>query len=47
MVTGRHGSGDYGRAVVEESGVSESSRYGAKRRGGLCVAKAVRLFCRR
>ena len=40
---GREGSGDCGiRVVIAESGVSKSSRHGAKRRGGLyCVKTAV------
>jgi len=34
---GREGSVDCGRVAIEESGVSKSSRYGAKRRGGLSI----------
>ena len=38
---GREGSGDCGRVVVEESGVSKSSRHDAKRRSGLCFLCAI------
>ena len=36
---GWEGSGDCGRAAVKKSGVSKSSRHGAKRSGGLWYEK--------
>ena len=35
---GQDRSGDCGRVVIEESGVSKSSRHGANRRGGLSLS---------
>jgi len=44
---GREGSVDCGRVAIEESGVSKSSRYGAKRRGGLSINYTTTVYSKR
>jgi len=44
---GREGSGECGRVAIEESGVSTSSRYGAKRRGGLSINYTPTVYSKR
>jgi len=43
---GMEAVGYCGRVAIEVSGVSKSSRYGAKRRGGLLVGDSVGLVRR-
>jgi len=44
---GREGSVDCGRVAIEESGVSKSSRYGAKRRDGLSINYTTTVYSKR
>ena len=44
---GREGSVYCGRVAIEESGVSKSSRYGAKRRGGLSINYTTTVYSKR